>query len=297
MYDRLLHPRPFRLAALALLAALAACGGRADDVEATPEDVDETTAVEITEQEYAAFRAPRDSVLTPEQVEAYLKTSLLQFDLVRKHSERLHARVQEMEKRAEKGGTIAGLRNLVDAGRTVGEFGDLIGGSYVRSARTLGYNPAEMEWVRERMTEVGAHLAVLPMHDAARKGTEEIRAQAELMRQQLAVAGESALGFSEADIDQMLAAAAEAETQYAQEIQGSRAVQANAAVLHRAKPAVTDVMWTAIGFTGGTAGLLAWGGLSNPEDAELQQKIDEYRRLFTDALANQVTPGMEPSEQ
>jgi hypothetical protein len=287
------YPHLLRLTALPLLLAIAACGGRSDDVDATPEDVDESAEAVITEREYAAFAAPRDSVLTVAQVEAYLKTSLLQFDLVRKHSERLHARVQEMEKRAEKGGTIAGLRNLVDAGRTIGEFGDLIGGSYIRSARTLGHNPAEMEWVRERMAEVGMQMAVMPMQEAARQSAEEMRTHAEQLRQQLAASG-TAAGFTQAEIDGMLAAADEVEAN-TQEMQGSRSVQANIAVLRRAKPAVTDPMWSAIGMTSGAAGLMAWGQLSNPEDTEIQQKLDEYRRLFTDALANQVTPGMEPS--
>jgi hypothetical protein len=40
---------------------------------------------------------------------------------------------------------------MAAAGQTMYQVGDLIGGSYVRSARSLGYNPAEMEWVRERM--------------------------------------------------------------------------------------------------------------------------------------------------
>jgi hypothetical protein len=287
------YPHLLRLTALPLLFAIAACGGRSDDVDATPEDVDESAEAVITEREYAAFTAPRDSVLTVAQVEAYLKTSLLQFDLVRKHSERLHARVQEMEKRAERGGTIAGLRNLVDAGRTIGEFGDLIGGSYIRSARTLGHNPAEMEWVRERMAEVGMQMAVMPMQEAARQSAEEMRTHAEQLRQQLAASGNAA-GFTQAEIDGMLAAANEVEAN-TQEMQGSPSVQANIAVLRRAKPAVTDPMWSAIGMTSGAAGLMAWGHLSNPQDTEIQQKLDEYRRLFTDALANQVTPGMETS--
>lgn len=281
-----------RLSLFALLAAAAGCGGgRSDDLDVTPDDVDEAAEATITEAEYAAFDAPQDSVLTPEQVEAYLKTSLLQFDLVRKNSERLHVRVREMEKRAEKGGAMAGLRNLMDAGRTMAEAGDLIGGSHVRSARTLGYNPAELEWVRERMSQVAIHLAMLPMQESAREGAREMRQQVEALREQLATSPEAA-GFTEADLDRMLATADQAEA-HREGWQASPSLEASVAVLRRTRPAVTDAMWSAIGVTGGASGLLAWSGLSDPDDPEAQEKLDEYRQLFTDALANQVTPGME----
>ncbi|MBW3609853.1 MAG: hypothetical protein KY463_16280, partial [Actinobacteria bacterium] len=104
----------------------------------------------MTEKEEASFTPPADSSLTPQQVEAYLTTSLLQFDLVRTEA----GGMQKMEERAKDGGVMAGLRNISDAAGMM----DRIGGSYVRSARTLKYNPAEMEYVRERMGEVGAFL-------------------------------------------------------------------------------------------------------------------------------------------
>ena len=37
----------------------------------------------------------------------------------------------------------------------------------LRSARTLGYNPAEMEWVRDRMAEVSGYLVAKPMQAQA----------------------------------------------------------------------------------------------------------------------------------
>jgi hypothetical protein len=283
-----------RLALLPLVLGLAACGGRSDNLDATPEDVDETTSVAITEQEYAAFTPPRDSVLTAAQVEAYLKTSLLQFDLVRKHSERIHGRVQEMEKRSERGGAVAGLRNLMDAGRTMMEIGDQIGGSYIRSARTLGYNPAEMEWVRERMGEVAMYLAVKPMHESARQGAREMREQAAQLRQQLAGPGGEAMGFTEEQIQGILDAADQTEAGLDDQ-QAPRAMLASIETLRRARPAVTDPMWSSIGIAGGTSGLLGLSGLADPNDQEAQRRLDEFRRVFTDALANQVTPGMETS--
>ncbi|HYJ78347.1 MAG TPA: hypothetical protein VEW03_02000, partial [Longimicrobiaceae bacterium] len=74
---------------------LAACGGGDEpgaESGATPEDVDQDAPATVTEREVASFRAPADSVITPAQVEAYLKTSLLQFDLIRREAPALHQR-------------------------------------------------------------------------------------------------------------------------------------------------------------------------------------------------------------
>ena len=278
-----------RLPVGALCFALAACGG-GDAPEATPEDVDMDTPVAVTEEEEAAFTPPADSLLTTAQVESYLKTSVLQFDLIRKESAGIHEKLQEMQAREEKGGTLGQLRNMVAAGQTMYQVTDLVGGSYIRSARTLGYNPAEMEWVRERMAEVAGHLAMKPMYESAAQGAEAMRAQAEELRAQLGTAG--AAGFTEADIDQMIASADQAEAD-AKAQQASGAVLANLAVLRKTRPAVTDAMWGTVGFAGGATGLVALSGLADPNDAEAQQKLDEFRRVYEDALANRVSQGME----
>ena len=77
--------RPLAVAGVLLLAA--ACGGdkakSGDESGATAGDVDQKSEATITEREAAAFTPPADSSVTPQQVEAYLKTSLLQFDLIR----------------------------------------------------------------------------------------------------------------------------------------------------------------------------------------------------------------------
>ena len=275
-----------------LALALAACGGGGDEsAEARPEDVDMSTPVAVTEEEIDDFEAPADSVLTPAQVEAYLKTSLLQYDLIRKESVGIHARVAEMEERGKDGGTLGGLRNMVAAGQTMYQVGDLIGGSYIRSARSLGYNPAEMEWVRERMTEVAGHLMMKPMYEQSVASAAQMRTQAEELRTQMAAAGSA--GFTEADVQQMLASADQAEAQAREQMAAGRAVQANLEVLHRARPAVTDAMWGTVGFAGGAQGLIALSGLSDPNDAEAQKKLDEFRVVYQDALANRVSKGME----
>jgi len=285
-------PRSLRsLAAVLLLAPLAACGG--DDEapsDATPEDVDQSTPVAVTEEERSEFTPPADSVITEAQVTAYLKTSVLAFDLVRKEAERLHARVQEMEKRAKDGGTLGQLRNVMEAGQTMAQAGDLIGGSYIRSARTLKHNPAEMEWVRERMSEVSGHLTMKPMYEASIKSAADMRTQAEELRKQLAAGG--AAGFTEGDIQQMIASADEMEAN-ARSQGASRAVMANLEVLRKARPAVTDAMWGTIGLAGGASTWVALAGLSDPNNTEAQKKLDEFRRVYEDALANRVSPGME----
>lgn len=269
---------------------MSGCGGGSDEINATPEDVDESTPVEITEDEYAAFEAPADSVLMDEQVEQYLKTSLLQFDLIREHSTRIHERVARMEQRDQEGGTFAGLRNMMDAGRTVMEFGNVVGGSFIRSARTLGYNPAEMEWVRDRMSETAAYLAYAPVREGMRQGALETRASIEAMRDEMEAGGASN-GYSQEDLDATLQQMDEAEQAFDTEPAG--AVARNMEVLHRARPNVTDEMWTAVGLSTGAMGLMGFSGLADPNDEEAQAKLDEFRTLYTDALENRVTPGME----
>lgn len=284
--------RSFRslVAVLLPVGILAACGGRDDTSEASPEDVDRDTPVAVTDAERAHFTPPADSVLTDGQVTAYLKTSLLQFDLIRKESERINARVQEMEKRGKEGGTLGQLRNLADAGRTMAQVGDLVGGSYIRSARTLGYNPAEMEWVRERMGEVAGVLMMKPMQEQALRSAADMRAQAEEMRRQ--AASGVATGYTQENVDQMLATAKQME-ESARANTGPRSAGANLEVLHRGKPGVSDAMWGAVGFAGGASGLMALTGLSDPKDTEAKKKLDEFRRVYQDALANRTTAGME----
>ncbi len=273
-----------RISVLVLGAALAACGGGGDsEAGATPEDVDQETSVAVTEKEEASFTAPADSSLTPQQVEAYLKTSLLQFDLVRKEA----GGVQKMEERAQGGGVIAGLRNLSDAAGMM----DRIGGSYVRSARTLKYNPAEMEYVRERMGEVGAFLAMKPMIEGQVQAAQQMRQQATELRAQMASG--QLQGYTEENIKAIEDQAAEMERAAREQMGTSSAVGRNLEVLRRARPAVTEPMWTAVGFAGGSAGLLGLSGLANPQDTAAQRQLNDWRRVYTDALANRVSAGME----
>lgn len=289
------HPMPRislrRASAAGLVLLAAACGGGDAPEEQTQaanaEQVDQASSATATEKEVADFRAPADSVLTEAQVQAYLKTTLVAFDLVRQEIPQYHQKLAQVSERAEKGndGLVAGLRNLTDATTAVAGWGDLVGGSFTRSARSLGYNPAEMEWVRERMSEVSVAIAMRPMYEAAISSAAAMRQQADQYR--------SIPGFEEAQIQEMLRNADETEKNAREQMNGSRAIGRNMEVLHRARPNVTDHMWTAVAFAGGATGLLGLSGLSDPNDTTAVRQMNEWRRIYTDALGNKVTPGLE----
>ncbi|HEU4454530.1 MAG TPA: hypothetical protein VFR81_15790 [Longimicrobium sp.] len=281
--------RSFRMAAGgAGLFLLAACGGSdagETDVAAAPEDVDQEQSATISEKELASFRVPADSALTPQQVEAYIKTSLLQFDLIRAEAPKIHEKVKAMEERAKDGGLMAGLRNAAEGIGTMAQTGDLVGGSFVRSARTLGYNPAEMEYVRDRMGEVSAYLMTRPMIEQQVSMARQMKQQAESYRGQP--------GYGDEQIAEMIRTAEEMERSATENAGVARSVANNHKVLQRFRSNVTDPMWLSLGFAGGASGLLGMSGLADPNDAEAQKKLNEFRQVFTDALGNKVTPGME----
>jgi ElaB/YqjD/DUF883 family membrane-anchored ribosome-binding protein len=280
-------PAP-RLNVLLLAASLAACGG-GDGAEsgATPDDVDAETSATVTEQEQASFTPPADSALTPRQVEAYLKTGLLQFDLVRKEA----AGMQQMAERAKDGGIIAGLRNVADG---VGLM-DRLAGSYVRSARALELNPAEMEYVRERMSEVGTFLALKPMMEGQVKAAQDMKQQAAELRAQMAAG--TLQGYTEENIRTIEVQADTAEQMARAQLATASAAARNLQVLRQARPNVTEEMWTAVGFAGGAGGLLGLTGLANPQDTTAQRQLNDWRQVYTDALANRATPSMQPKPQ
>jgi hypothetical protein len=271
--------------------ALGACfggGDAGDESGATPGDVDQESSIAVTEEEMAAFTPPADSVLTPAQVDAYLRTSLLQFDLVRQESGKLHQKLAEMEKRSQEGGALSALRNMAEGMGALAQVGELLGGSYVRSARTLKHNPAEMEWVRDRMNEVSGALMANQIQASTAASTSGLKEQVAEMRRQLD-AGQLP-GYTKEQLDQMEAQADEmaAATQGAQ-----GAAARNIEVLRAAKSNVTDPMWQALGWMGGGAGYAAFAGLANPQDTTAVRQLNELRVVFTAALENKVAPGME----
>lgn len=283
-----LYPR--RAAAAGMLLLAVACGGDggAAEMDVKPSEVDQSTSATPTEKEVAAFDAPADSLLTPRQVEAYLKATLLQYDLIRDEAPALQKRAQAVEKRGESGGVVNGLRNVAAAGSLIADYSDLIVGSYPRAARTLGYNPAEMEWVRERMGEVSGYMMLKPMAEGLVQQARSMRQMAEQYRNQP--------GFTEEQIAEMLRNADDMEKQAREQMQAG-AVARNVEVLRRARPNVTDQMWSAVAFAGGASGLGALSmTMASENDTTAQRQLNEWRRVYTDALANRVTPGMEPEK-
>lgn len=280
-----------RATAAGLLLLAAACGmGDAPEDQAqaaNAQSVDQESSGTVTERELAEFTPPADGVLTPRQVEAFLRTTLVAYDLIRQEAPRFHQKVAQMEQREEKGGLIAGLRNAADAGSVLVGIGDLVTGSFVRSARSQGVNPAEMEWVRERMGEVSVHLATRSIYTARLEQARTMRANVEQYRGQP--------GFDDATIQRMLESADQAEREARAHMDAAGAVARNLEVLHRARPNVTDEMWTAVAVAGGASGILGLHGLAQPNDTTANRRMDEWRRIYTDALANQVTPGLEPA--
>lgn len=278
-------PFPRRAFTVGLLLLAAACGGDASEEDANAGSVDPASPATATDRERAAFTPPADSTLVPRQVEAFLRTTLVQFDLVRQEAPRYQQKVAQMEQRAKEGGIVAGLRNAADAGSVMVGFGDLVGGSFVRSARSQGLNPAEMEWVRDRMVEVSAHLALRPLHQGMIDQAKAVRTQAQQYRGQP--------GWDEAAIQQMLQSADEMEREGQAQMNASATVRRNLEVLRRARPNVTDPMWTAVALAGSAGGLVGLHGLAEPGDTTARRQMDEWRRVYTDALADKVTPGME----
>jgi len=277
-----------RATSAGLLLLAAACGGDVPEElsqTANAEAVDQASSATITEREEAGFTPPSDGVLTPRQVDALLRTTLVQFDLIRQEAPRFHQKLAQMEERGAQGGIIAGLRNAVDAGGVMVGFGDMVAGSFVRSARSQGMNPAEMEWVRGQMAEVTAHFALRAVHQERVEQARAMRAQAEQYR------GQS--GFTDEQVREMIRNAEQSERDAREQMKATGTVARNLEVLRRAKPNVTPHMWGAVALAGGAGGLVGLSGLATPNDTTAQRQMNEWRRIYTDALANQVTPGLE----
>lgn len=271
------------VAVLFFVPLLFAGCGDSGNLEVSTDDIDPDAPIYITDSEYASFREPADAVLTPDQVTAYLRTSLLQFDYIREQSEGLRENVRAMESRQEEGGMLNQFRNLVDAGRTMYQTADLVGGSYIRSSRALGYNPAEMEWVRDQFLELAGYLTLLPIYEQAAVSAQGLRQQAEELRSGTS-ANESAVRDQ---ADALLAMADDLENNARQEI--PRALQQNLEMLRSVRPSVTNEMWSAIGLAGGASGLLAFAGLGEPDNRELNARLDDLRALYEAVLENRAT--------
>jgi hypothetical protein len=281
---------PHRLVTASLISGvlLSGCGDDHAPDRSSFTSFEPGSPTEITPAEVADFQVPSDGVLTESQITGYLRTSLLQFDLVREGSGRLARGMETMQQRESWGRALAQLQNRITATQTPLETAELVGDSFVRSARTLGYNPVEMEWVREQMAEISATLMMSSLQDGAARAASELREQVRSIQDQQP-GGPPPDGTAEY-LRQLLATADEIEA--ASHQGGGPSPARDVQALRRARPAVTDEMWVAIGFAGGASGLMALTGWSDPGNTEIQAHLDEWRRLFADALENRASPAL-----
>ncbi len=253
-----------RRAAIALLLlTLAAC---ARDRGADPG--------ELTAAERAAFTAPADSTLTTEQVHRYLRTSLAQLELLRDEVPAVRDRLAAVQRAPRPDpDSPRGARPKTRQAL----WGDFVDATFVRAARELGYRPAELLYVRGRIAAVGGQLMATEMHGSRDEAAALFRQQAEAMR--------GTPGVSQAQIDAMLKAAAQAERQAAAPVRPR--VAQNLGVLRRSNGSVSDADWARI------AGVAAGVGMSDlgaVPQAEADRRLDEFRRLYRAALDGSPEP-------
>jgi hypothetical protein len=247
-----------------LLLALGACFG----------DRGSNDSGELTASERAAFKPPADSSLTVAQVDEYLRTTLAQLELLRREGPAERARLATVQReRAQSPAAAKGPRRKSRQAL----WGDFVDAAFIRSARKLRYAPAELLYVRRRISAVGGHLLAGEMHDSKDDAAALFRQQAEAMR--------STPGVSQAQIDAMLRAAEQAERQTARPAD-PRLVR-NVEVLRQAHAGVHDAAWSSIA---GVAAGVRITELGKAPEAEFTRGLDELRRLHLDALENRGPP-------
>jgi hypothetical protein len=157
-------------------------------------------------------------------------------------------------------------------------WGDFVDASFVRSARKLGYNPAEMWYVRDRMSAVRSHLLTSELQVSQDQAAELFRRQAEAMR--------TAPGATKADRDRQLQAAAQAERQPSRPA-ASPLIAQNLSALRQARTRLSDAAWDRIG---SVAAGVEVSGLGERPEAELGRRLEELRQLHLHAVANREPP-------
>lgn len=231
---------------------------------------------EISPSEHAAFQAPADSSLTPEQVDRYLRTALGQFDILR--AEAPATRKQLAAMRRDSKPAVSAPPGAKRPKSQQALWGDFVDATYVRAARKLGYNPAELWYVRHRISAAGGHLLAGEMQGSKSQAASLFRQQAEAMR--------GAPGVTQAQIDAMLKAAAQAEGQEPVRAVPPRLAQ-NVEALRRARGEISDAAW---GRVAGVAAGVGVTDLGRIPDGQIGRKLDELTTLYQAALANREPP-------
>jgi hypothetical protein len=214
----------------------------------------------LTAAELAEFTAPTDSSLTGPQIDQYLRTALEQVGRLKVEAPRMRERLRTPET-----DSTGRPRNPVARWR---EFTD---GSFVRSARQLGYRPAEMVYVRGRMAALSGQILAARMDSTRGQAAALFRAQADQMR--------GSPGVSQAQIDAMLQAAEQAERDSSPTVPPR--LEQNLQALRAAHPRVPSETWaqvTAFSAGGGTV------ELRTATDRALAETLDRWQALFAGLL-------------
>ena len=256
-----------RGAALLTLAALA-LGACSRD---RPAESDEPT-----QAERAAFAAPADSSLTAAQVDRYLRTALRQFEMLETEAPAMRERLAAAPERAPAApGQPKGRRPKSRQAL----WGDFVDATFVRSARALGYNPAELWYVRKRLSIVSGHLMAAEAHASSDESAALFRQQAEAMR--------GAPGVDPAQIEAMLRAAERAEQVEQQSRPTPPRVAQNLEALRRARGALSPAAWRRVA---GVAAGIGMSDLGRIPEAEARQRLQGFRMLYRRALENREPP-------
>lgn len=224
---------------------------------------------EISAAERAAFAAPADSTLTPDQVERYLRTMLAQFDLLAAEAPAMRQRIHAGE-----------LGHGEQPGAPMKRWSDFLTATYVRAARKADASPAEMEYVGDRMKQVSGYLSARQAQASGPQMAALLRQQAAAMRRQP--------GVSPEHVDEMLRSADRTERETVQP--PPRAVQQNLDVLRTTRGNVTPEMWIRITRVSGGVGLMALGDMADTTANGPVAQIRDLRKLYRQALENRAPP-------
>lgn len=250
-----------RILALAGLAALA-LGACARD-RAADED-------HISLEERAAFTAPADSSLAVEQVDHYLRATLAQLELIGEEAATVRDSLARLRMARREAARSGAPRPRAPAAI----WSDFLDAAYIRGSRRMGYNPAELWFVRQRVAMVGGHLMAQQAHAGKDQAAALFRQQAELLRSQPGVPAEQ--------VDAMLRAAEEAERQPPPP-SPPRLLQ-NLEALRRARSTLGDSAWVRL------AGVAAGGeitALGELPETEMTVRLDSLQQVFRFAVESQ----------
>jgi hypothetical protein len=216
---------------------------------------------EITPAERAAFQAPADSSVAAAQVDRYLRTTLSQLRIIQGEGPGVRQRLPAP-------GAAA------DSPSPDSVWGAFVDEAFVRAAREQRYNPAELWYVRARLSETAGHLQASKLHISGSQGAALLRRQAESMR--------GTPGVTQAQIDAMLQAANRAERWQAPPPPPPRLAQ-NLGELRRARASLSDSAWIEVAKVAGGIGL---DDLASAPEPQFASRLAELRMLYEDALAN-----------